>query len=59
MDDRSLRILATISVLSVLVVAGIGVYLLATGDAAGWGLLAVTAFVFALLGLGQWLRVRR
>lgn len=59
MDDRSLRILATISVVSVLVVAVIGVYLLATGDAAGWGLLAVTAFVFVLLGLGQWLRVRR
>lgn len=59
MDDRSLRILATISVVSVLVVAVIGVYLLATGDAAGRGLLVVTAFVFVLLGLGQWLRVRR
>ncbi len=59
MDDRSLRILATISIVSVLVLAVIGVYLLATGDAAGWGVLAVTAFVFVLLGIGQWLRQRQ
>lgn len=58
MDDRSLRILATISVVSVLVVAVIGVYFLATDHAAGWGLLAVTAFVSVVLGL-EWLRERR
>lgn len=59
MDDRSLRTLATISIASVLIVAAIGVYLLATGDSAGWTLLAFTLFVLAVLGFGQWLRKRQ
>jgi polyferredoxin len=59
-EDSSLRALAAISAVSALVLAAVGVYLLATGNAeGGWASLAVTVFVFLLLGFGQWLRKRR
>lgn len=58
-EDKSLRALASISIISVLVLAAIGVYLLATGNAkGGWASLGVTAFVLLLLAVGQWLRKR-
>lgn len=57
--DNDLRTLAVISILSALVLAAVGVYLLATGNAqGGWASLGVTGFVFLLLGVGQWLRRR-